>query len=80
MYHNRVVCLIHLLVPDLLKNLVGAEYFAWIRCQQIQDVELDRGQLNLLVVDRYLMVVLVDGEAADADLVFDRLVNTAVRV
>src|SRR5699024_2191860 len=37
MYHDRVVGLIHLLIPDLLKNLVRAEHLPRVGGQQVQD-------------------------------------------
>ena len=50
MYHDGVVCLVYFLVPYLLKDLVGAEHPAGIRCQKVQDIELDGRQLDLLSV------------------------------
>ena len=80
MYHDGVVCLVYFLVPYLLKDLVGAEYPAGIRCQKVQDIELDGRQLDLLAVDNDLVVIFIDGEAADRDLVLCRFSGAAVRV
>ena len=73
MYHDGVVCLVYFLVPYLLKDLVGAEHPAGIRCQKVQDIELDGRQLDLLSVDNDLVVIFIDGEATDRDLVLCRL-------
>ena len=62
MYHDGVVCLVYFLVPYLLKDLVGAEHPAGIRCQKVQDIELDGRQLDLLSVDNDLVVIFIDGE------------------
>ena len=80
MYHDGVVCLVYFLVPYLLKDLVGAEHPAGIRCQKVQDIELDGRQLDLLSVDNDLVVIFIDGEATDRDLVLCRFSGVAVRV
>ena len=72
MYHDGVVCLVYFLVPYLLKDLVGAEHPAGIRCQKVQDIELDGRQLDLLAVDNDLVVIFIDGETTDRDLVLCR--------
>ena len=52
--------LVYFLVPYLLKDLVGAEHPAGIRCQKVQDIELDGRQLDLLSVDNDLVVIFID--------------------
>ena len=80
MYHNGVVGLIDLLVPDLLKDLIRAEHLARIGSQEIQDVKFNRGQLDFFIVHRYFMIVFVDRKATDADLILHGLMYIAVRV
>ena len=80
MYHNGVVGLIDLLVPDLLKDLIRAEHLARIGSQEIQDVKFNRGQLDFFIVHRYFMIVFIDRKATDADLILHGLMYIAVRV
>ena len=80
MYHNGVVCLVHLLIPDLLKDFIRAEHLARVGGQKIKDVKLDRGQLDFFIVHRHLVVVFIDRKASDADLVLYGLMHIAVRV
>ena len=80
MYHNCVVGLVYFFIPHLLKDLVRTEHPAGIRCQKIQDIELDRRQLDLLTVDNDLVIILVNGQAADRDLVLCRFSGAAVRI
>ena len=80
MYHDGIVCLVYFFVPHLLKDFIRAEHAARIRREKVQDIELDRSQLDLLPVHDDLVVVFVDRESADRDLVLCRLSGIAVRV
>ena len=59
MYHHRIVRFVYLFVPHLLKNLVCTEYPPGIRSQQVQDIKLDRRELDLLSIDDDLVIVFL---------------------
>ena len=81
MYHNGVVGLIDLLIPDLLKDFIRAEHLARVGGQKIKDVKLDRGSASdFFIVHRHLVIVFIDRKASDADLVLYGLMHIAVRV
>ena len=80
MYHNSIVGLIDLFIPYLLENLVCAEDAARIGRQQVENIEFNGSQLDLLVVDRHLVIVLVDHQPLNRNLVLRGLYHAALGI
>ena len=58
MYHDGIVCLVYFFVPHFLKDFIRAEHAARIRREKVQDIELDRSQLDLLPVTLWLSLLI----------------------
>ena len=80
MYHNGIVGLVDLFIPHLFKDLIRAEHTSGIGGEQVQDIEFNRRQLDFFAVNDHPVIVLVDGKAADCDLVLHILPRVAVGV
>ena len=80
MYHNSIVGLIDLFIPYLLENLVCAEDAARIGRQQVENIEFNRSQLDLLIVNCYFVVILVDHKSFNRNLIFRCLDYAALGV
>ena len=52
-------------VPDPVEDLGLAEHAAWVAHQEAQQLELGRGQTDLLAAPAHLVAVLVEHEVAD---------------
>ena len=51
MDHDGIVGFVNLFVPNLLKDFVRGEDLAGVGGKEVEDVELDRGQLDVFAVD-----------------------------
>ena len=80
MYHDRIVGLIYLFIPHLLEYLVGAEYLARVGSQQVQDIKLNGGELDFLIVHDYFMIILINGHSLNGNLVIGLFLGSAVWV
>ena len=64
MNRNCIVRADRLLIPDRLVDLVDGEDFSGVFGQQQKNVVLDRSQFDGLIIDKYFLGVIVDGESA----------------